>query len=152
MCLLSTENIESIKVIVQIVGLVLGSSGLLMFFFTIMRNNRTRKLKKERSILEPIISLQIKDFYDVTVDHEKTNGSRTRVTYKLFYSKLQYVLHSIRINEIKNQNIKEQLNAVLKEEPQSLIISDPPPVTYYAFSSKLEKLILDTRIYLSEIL
>src|SRR4030042_5654820 len=109
MCLLSTENIESLKVIVQIVGLVLGSSGLLMFFFTIMRNNRTRKLKKERSILEPIISLQIKDFYDVTVDHEKTNGSRTRVTYKLFYRKLQYVLHSIRINEIKNQNIKEQL-------------------------------------------
>jgi hypothetical protein len=152
MSTLSKESLECVKIIIQITGLILGSSGLLMFFYTIKRYNRIRKLKREKSILDPIIKLQIKDFYDVTIEHEKTSGSKTTVTYKVFYRKLQYVLNNIQINEIKNQNIKEQLNAMLKEEPKSLIISDGPLTTYFAFSQKLEKLSIDTRLYLSEVL
>lgn len=135
--------------LLKIIGAITVILSFLITVYYLFRKEYIRRLKMQKSILDPIITLKIEDFINVRTEQNKSIKS---TIYKYDCEKIYYKLKSIDINKIRNKKIKNKLKSVLNIEKKGLIICNSKDNVFHHFHEDLENLIHETKIYLSEIL
>lgn len=113
-------------------------------------SNKVKLLKKEKAILNRLINLSVKDYFDVVI--EKSPNSTVR-NVQPKYNELKEEILSIKTSELSNPEIIQHIEKLKNSNLDDLILPAGKGKNFTVkFGEHLENTISKCRIYLADVL
>lgn len=111
-----------------------------------------KKLRKDKSILQPVIELKVENFSSVKTEKEK---NLQRTLHKPSYSRLYHLFQSIDTSQLSNKDIAKKIERIKNFKAEDLFESKNIPNGYIfsiQFSHIVTEVISDSKKYLANVI